>query len=56
MCMSDNILAVDWDYEFDSRLLDDCFTYFVHFMKKLIDRFVPTGTRTSSPTWMMSPP
>ena len=27
-----DILDVDWDYEFDSKTLDDCFTYFVHFI------------------------
>ena len=56
MRMSDNILAVDWDYEFDSKSLDECYTYFVHFMKELIDRFVPTGAHASSPTWMKGPP
>ena len=50
MHMSDNILAADCDYEFESRSLDDCFIYFVLFMKEFIDRFVPTGTHASSPT------
>ena len=56
MLMFDNILAVDWDYEFDSRSLDGCCTYFVNFMKELIDRFVPAGAHASSPTWMKGPP
>ena len=49
-CISDSILAVDWEFEFDSRSLEACFSYFVQFMKMLIDRFVPIGTHASLPT------
>ena len=54
--IADSILAVDWEFEFDSRSLEACFSYFVQFMKTLIDRFVPIGTRAFLPTWMKSPP
>ena len=43
------MLAVDWDFEFDSRLRL-VFSYFVNVMKTLIDRFVPIGTYASPPT------
>ena len=38
--ISDSLLAVDWNFQFDSRSLKVCFSYFVHFMKILIDSFV----------------
>ena len=31
--ISDSILAVDWDFEFDSRSIEACFSYFVHITK-----------------------
>ena len=42
--MSNSILAVDWNFEFDSRSIEACFSYFVHVMKTLTDMFVPIGT------------
>ena len=50
-----NILSENCDFEYNSRTLEDCSSYFVHFEKAGLFPLV-FGIPAPLPTWMKGPP